>query len=250
MAEAEVIGGVGMYRALARRLANVPYKRGQFQGDAPLGPRWKSHLRVTRVDHRTMGVILHKTRIITAYADGEVVIDCGGWSHAPTTREAVTEAARLYGTHGLIYTVNYNGYKNTVIAMQGRRHVYYDGMRLDHTGSLLSPAAPAYSYVADREARNDWRKAMAGAKQVFMGLLGVSGVSMLTFGDFTLPTDPRDWSAIPEADLVKKLLHRAYWHHKSSHAADRDDPKWLWRSIEGEAFEHSSMNRGIEVPLR
>ena len=124
------------------------YKRGAYTGDAPADSRRraKTHFRIVKRDG-SMGVIFHSTQIIIAYADGRVMLNARGWQNTQTTRAA-------FYHFGIPITSKWNnGYRNTMVQVNGQSYVYYDNMMFDSSGALMTPPALEYKYEADKEAR-------------------------------------------------------------------------------------------------
>ena len=151
------------------------YKRGRFAGSAPADKdrRGKTHFRVVKRGEN-MGVILHSTQIITAYPDGQVMLDANGFEDYPTTRKA-------YGTMGfLFYTQSNNGYKNTMVRMwdsahtMGPAYVYYSGMVFNEAGVLVGEPAPEHKYVADKAERREFKATAKGFLEMLPILLATS----------------------------------------------------------------------------
>lgn len=130
------------------------YKRGQFKGDAPLEKRSASHKRILTPSETRIQVLMHRTIIMTAYADGRFVLNTDGWHDSPTTRETVGSALCAAGLRGDLTSERIGNYSQTAIVISGAgKWRFEDGMEFSHTGELLSPAPKWQKYVADREAR-------------------------------------------------------------------------------------------------
>ena len=163
------------YDKLSAHLVQHIYKRGRFAGSAPADKerRGKSHFRVVKRGEN-MGVILHSTQIITAYPDGQVMLDANGFEDYPTTRKA-------YGTMRFaFYTQSNNGYKNTMVRMwntpytMGPAYVYYSGMVFNEAGVLVGDAAPEHKYVADKAERKEFKDTAKGFLEMLPILLATS----------------------------------------------------------------------------
>jgi len=163
------------YTTLSMHLARHLYKRGRFAGSAPADKdrRGKSHFRVVKRGEN-MGVILHSTQIITAYPDGQVMLDANGFEDFPTTRKA-------YGTMGFaFYTQSNNGYKNTMVRMwntphtMGEAYVYYSGMVFNEAGVLVGEPVPEHKYVADKAERKEFKATAKGFLEMLPILLATS----------------------------------------------------------------------------
>ena len=145
-----------MYTKLSMHLSRHQYKRGRFKGDAPADPnrRGRSHFRVTRTDGSRIGVIFHRTQIITAHKDGCVEVSLNGYESSQTTRAACW----LAGVN--IFSEWRNGFRNTMaqIKTSGKAYVYYDGMVFNEDGTLSTGPLPMEAYRADKADRAEFRK--------------------------------------------------------------------------------------------
>lgn len=130
------------------------YKRGRFKGDAPLEKREATHKRILTPSESRVQVLMHRTIIMTAYADGRFVLNTDGWHTSPTTREAVGSALHAAGLSGYLTSKRIGNYSQTALSIYGQKPVRFeDGMEFSHNGELLSPAPKWQKHVADREAR-------------------------------------------------------------------------------------------------
>jgi hypothetical protein len=147
---------MNMYTKLSMHLSRHQYKRGQYKGDAPADPsrRGRNHFRVTRTDGSRMGVIFHRTQIITAHEDGRVAVSLSGYESSQTTRAACW----LAGVN--IFSEWRNGFRNTMaqIKTSGKAYVYYDHMVFNEDGTLETEPMPMEAYRADKVDRAEFRK--------------------------------------------------------------------------------------------
>ena len=142
------------YQKLKLRWERDQYKRGRFKGDAPLEKRAASHKRILAPSETRIQVLMHRTIIMTAYADGRFVLNTDGWHTSSTTRETVGSALHAAGLHGGLHSKRIGNYSQTAISINGAgKWRFEDGMEFSHNGELLSPAPKWQKYVADREAR-------------------------------------------------------------------------------------------------
>lgn len=157
---------------LLRHLERHQYTKGIFKGEAPADKtrRHRVHFRVLR-SGPNMVVQFHFTNILTAHPDGTITLNTDSWQTSPTTRAAMAVALHLaLGRPCWLRTKNLNGYKNTVLSIYGvASYVYYDGMRLDSTGKLLTNPAPLIKKVKDKTLT----KAFCEAAQPFRDVLPV-----------------------------------------------------------------------------
>jgi len=161
-------------------LAKHIYKRGAWEGDAPLeattSGRKKTHLRITK-SWSNAGVIndmvvrMWATDILTARADGTVVINCSGHGNKPTTRKALNMALRKFIKGSTcIYTGGLSSNKVCVYYANGKEHVYYDGMVIDgNTGEMVSEKYPFKKIGIDKEQSAEFMQDIeeSGFKAVF-----------------------------------------------------------------------------------
>ena len=163
-----------MYQKLAFHLERHVYKRGDFVGSAPADSlnRRKTQFRVRKDTYsETMAVRLHNTDIITAYPNGDIVLNCTGWDTAPTTKAAMNMALGKF----FQYPVYMGSYKfkglSPVCLMLGynKRVRYYDGIRLNQVGEVISPLKPFDAMRINREESSEFTKEVkaSGFKDVF-----------------------------------------------------------------------------------
>ena len=120
-------------------LSRHMYKRGQFKGDAPLEKRRKNHIRVRDMGDR-MVVQMYSTNIFTAWEDGTFKINCNGWEHSPTTREALHYALRNFAKLRIrIGSRPTMGLRPVCAYTPESVYKYYDNMKFDAEGNLLTP---------------------------------------------------------------------------------------------------------------
>ena len=118
------------------------YKRGYNIGDAPADKdnRAKTNFRVIERGEN-MAVRLHGTDILTAYPNGDVVLDCRGWAHSMMTKEAMGFALhRFHPAYINMGSYKFKGNSQTCLYLpDGRAVRYYDGIRLSQTNEVLTP---------------------------------------------------------------------------------------------------------------
>lgn len=195
-------------------LAEHIYKRGAFEGDAPLetttNGRKKTHLRITKPWSNagvveTMAVRMWATDILPARADGTVVINCNGHGNKPTTRKALNIALRKFikgRTH--IHTGGLSSNKVAVYYANGKEYVYYDGMVIDgNTGEVVSEKYPFKKIGIDKEHSAEF---MRGVKE--------SGFKALFPMLWSNCDAPGDFNMFREHSMTYTLTHAeeaAHW---------------------------------------
>ena len=125
------------YEILKARHADRMYKRGMYKGDAPMENRGKRHFRIlTGTD--CMHVRMYRTDIITAYANGEYEIKLNGYGSSSTTRMNLNFALAVMRQHVSISNRNVMGISQATVYTNGGRFLYYDDIRFNQEGKLIS----------------------------------------------------------------------------------------------------------------
>lgn len=160
---------------LALYLQRHVYKRGQYQGDAPADKsrRAKSHFRVVKGNGGQMIVRFHSTDILTAYANanGNVILNSGGYHESPTTREAFNHATNVFASHlRYMHSLNLNGHSQTVLGpLRFYDGMEFDGMEFDGEGKLLTLEQPLQTRRINRTESREFTQAIkdSGFKDMF-----------------------------------------------------------------------------------
>lgn len=158
------------YGKLKLRHERHIYKRGKNKGDAPMGPRGKTHyLCIDRKDH--MAVRFHNTDIIKAYPDGRLTIDCGGWAGHITTKTHLNHA--LPGNMWM-GTMRVMSESQLTIRTPAGRYRYYDGITFDAEGKPLTEIKPFLARRIDKDEVAELNRALDeyGFKDAFKVLWG------------------------------------------------------------------------------
>lgn len=129
------------------------YTKGANKGDAPLDRRRATHKRVLAPTDTEVRVRMHCTNILVAHVDGTITLDTDGWHMSPTTRETMRTAMREAGLCCWMLSKRVGGYSQTAISTAKGTWRFYDGMKFDAEGRLLSEVKPWTAKVADRAAR-------------------------------------------------------------------------------------------------
>ena len=174
------------YNKIIAHIAKYAYKRGAHIGDAPAdcGDRGKSHFRMVNIGNNVCTVRFYRTDIITAYADGDIELHSGGWSLSPTTRAAFSEALFTIGMRHLVSGPSSTTFRSTshnVVNTIGKTYVYYDGMRFNQMGELLTPPQ------AFEETRID--KVETGRLAVDLKVSGFKDMYKIIYATCQPPTD-------------------------------------------------------------
>ena len=162
-----------MYANLREHLAKYAFKRGKYKGDAPADAsnRAKSHFRVHMGAYRageygTMQVIFHNTAIITAYLDGSIELNMGGYEDSPTTKAAYRHAMGTFGTFAsFITSMKQFGISQTCVVTRTlgasqKTYLYYRYMKFSIDGKLLSDPILFRRRGIDKEASKEFAQAM------------------------------------------------------------------------------------------
>jgi len=150
---------MNMYTKLKLYLSRNVFKRGANKGDAPLGKRWRTHVRVIEM-HNTMRVRMYGTDILKAYEDGRVVIDTQGWHDRPTTKLRLNEALGFFASHVRIGSSKIMGISQPYLRANGKTVRYYDGIELDSDGNVTSKLKPFERRQVNRAESKEIRDEM------------------------------------------------------------------------------------------
>jgi len=148
------------YEILSARHAKNLYKRGMYKGDAPMEKRAKNHFRI--VWSENMAVTMYSTNILTAYRNGEFTIDLGGWSESSTTKSNINYALGVINQRMSIGTKVIMGVRQTVVRTKGGYYLYYDGIRFNQAGELVTKPRP---FEARRINKDDTKELMDAVKK-------------------------------------------------------------------------------------
>lgn len=229
------------YAKLKLHLERHEYKRGQFKGDAPLDAkrRGRSHTRV--FDHGLRrGVIMHNTRILTAYED-RFVLDSRGWHDSPTTRDAMNRAlcfTPLAGSY--LHSRIVGGISQTALALRGWNAVlYYDGMEFDADGKLTTPLKPFMQRRINREESKEFMQEVKDSrfKAMFPLLYATSpepdGTLSTRSNTALKEAITRDYMAHTWGDIVQSIKYKREYDYKNGRSiwVPRGDAKYCWSML-------------------
>jgi hypothetical protein len=164
------------YTKLKFHLERNIFKRGQFKGDAPLGKRWRTYVRVVKGNDDTMRVRMYGTDLLCAYPDGRVVINTGGWYDRPTTKLRINEAFGFMPQYLRLSSRKVFGMSQTILYVGGKQVLFYDGIEIDGEGTITSPLLPFERKRVNRDETKELREDMAesGFKEAFNLLWAVN----------------------------------------------------------------------------
>lgn len=142
------------YSTALLHISRHAYKRGEYKGEAPAdcGNRRRNHFRMIAAPGRVW-VRFHNANIITAYENGDIEFDARGWVDSPTTRAAFGDAIGSLKVCNIShpFSMRHRSARHTVVRAGGKAYVYYDGMRFNQMGELLTEARPFQEYRIDKE---------------------------------------------------------------------------------------------------
>ena len=159
-----------LHGSLKLHLSRHVYKRGKNKGDAPAGPRGKTHYRV--IDRGThMAVRFWNTDIVKAYPDGSITIDCDGYAGRPTTK---THLNRIMPRMWWVASYRLHSQSQLVIRTPKGKYRYYDGISFDAEGTPTTELKPFYARRVDKDQVAELNKDMEenGFKEMFKVLWG------------------------------------------------------------------------------
>ena len=85
-----------------------------------------------------MVVNMYSTNILTAYRNGEFTIDLGNWSSSSTTKANINYTLGVINQRMMIGTKVIMGVRQTVIRTGASIYLYYDGIRFNQAGELVT----------------------------------------------------------------------------------------------------------------
>lgn len=172
---------------------------------------------------------LYRTDVVTWYPNGDVELACGGYE-TPTTRKWIS-----VGTPANVWVGNTkpNRWTSSVWAVManGITSRFYDGIRLNKDGRIISKIKPVEKYVPDKETCKEFQKAMKHFRKVYLPF-----VAMLEGG---VPNELKDCTA-PTYDWIGHIL--SYPTEAIPEIAYRmSRPRRYWRSsgCSREEFENT-----------
>ena len=190
---------------LTLHLERHKYKRGQYKNEAPLDGhrRQRNHVRVLRRNDNAMVVRMYSTDILTAYADGRIVIDTRGWYDHRTTKTRLNEAFKFVPFNIGIGSWSIKSLNQETLRVNRTLYRYYDGITLDGEGNIISELRPFNARRTDKAEIDEFRQDIqeSGFKDVFPVLAA-------TVSD-DLPR--RSWSARDVIRHITRECHANDW---------------------------------------
>ena len=226
------------YEKLEKHLNDYMYQRGDFKGAAPADSsnRRKTNFRVTKDTYsEPMAVRFHNTDIIKAYPNGDIVLNCNGWETAPTTRAAMNFALRWFFPYPIrMYGQKFKGLNPTCLAIgYNKRVMYYDGIRFNHEGQVLSELKPFEAQRINKEESSEFAKRVkaSGFKDVFKILHATADPEIRK--NNSLPWPKRVKDVVTDENMAHHWPYvvachtfgTGYW------AADKAAPERAWASL-------------------
>lgn len=211
------------------------YKRGQYKGDAPAGKRWRNWVRIIKGNNDTMRVRMYGTDLLTAYPDGRVEIDTGGWYDRPTTKLRLNEAFSFLPVRVALYSQKVFGMSQPILSVNGKRVLYYDGITVNDAGEILTPLRHFERRRVNRDESKELREDMqaCGFKDVFNVLWSActpeDGGYMpdLLRAVVTHEYHSNHWTGV----VATYTWHRKYDYTKRHYISYRVEPKDAWTSL-------------------
>lgn len=183
------------------------YKRGAYKGDAPADQysRGKSYLRVVSRPGteatNAMVVRMYNTDILTAYEDGSIMVNTGGW-WTSTTRKNLNDALRYFVPHSIsVSGRRVFGISQATITCRGTTWAFYDGIRFDGDGVMRGTPMPFERKQADKDERAEFRKDIAES--------GFKDAFPILYQSAAVPT--QQWLNLPMHKLVRDDVHVNNW---------------------------------------
>jgi hypothetical protein len=146
------------YTKLMMHLERHMYKKGRNKGDAPANKhqRGMNHFRVVKGNDDTMRVRMWSTDILTAYPNGDVKIDTGGYHTHNTTIIRLNEAFGFFdGVSMGMGKRSILSYSQPVLRVNGKLYSYYDGITLNDQGEIITPLQAFEQKRTDRVATKE-----------------------------------------------------------------------------------------------
>ncbi|WP_372827304.1 hypothetical protein [Polaromonas sp.] len=221
------------YTQLQLHLSRYEYKRGQYTGDAPADyrRRAKNNFRVRKfVSEDAFGIKFYNANLITAYPNGDIVIDCAGWGNRVTTGAAMYYALSKFGAAPMGFgSGKFMGLSQLFLSLPTGRVVYYDGIRLNEAGEVISELRQFKRKQIDKVKVKALNEGMAesGFKDVFRLLHST-----------VTPEDARCTNRPPPiVEVLTSKEHAEHWPTVIAQAAFFNYNRWYQPAVEGTGAE-------------
>jgi len=221
------------YTRLKEHLEAHIYKRGQYKGDAPAdySRRASNSFRVRKfVSGDAFGVKKHNANLITAYPNGDIVLHCDGWGKSVTTGQAMNYALSKFGAAPMGFgSGKFMGMSQLFLSLPAGRVMYYDGIRLNEAGEVISELKPFLRKQIDKVKVKALNEGMAesGFKDVFRLLHGT-----VTLADVRCTSRPP-----PIVEMLTSKEHAEHWPTVVAQAAFFNHSRWNMPNVEGTGAE-------------
>lgn len=223
------------YMKLKFHLERNIFKRGQYKGDAPMGKRWRTWVRVVKGNDDSMRVRMYGTDLLTAYPDGRVVLDTAGWYDRPTTRLRINEAFGFMPLHVRLSSRKVFGVSQPTLYIGGKTILYYDGIEIGADSTITSPLRPFERKRVNREESKEIRDDMkaSGFKEAFALLWSVSTSDDMGYTPSRIREivsneyHANQWTTV----IANNTWKRYYSYNQSKYVCVKRDMPEVWASI-------------------
>ena len=233
---------MNMYTKLSMHLSRHMYKRGKNKGDAPANhnQRGMCHFRVVKGNDDTMRVRMWSTDIITAYPNGDVMIDTNGYYTHNTTIIRLNEAFWFFeGVSMGMGKRSIFSYSQPVLRVNGKLYYFYDGITLNAQGEIITPLQAFEQKRVDRAATKELANDLAesGFADAFKLLYAVATPDDMekdNYGMFGVRL-PDALSDTNRADTWKMIIARSKFQREYAYPqyqyVEKSNAKACWATI-------------------
>jgi hypothetical protein len=239
------------YTKLRFHLERHMYKRGRNKGDAPADAsrRSKDHFRVIKGNDDTYRVRMYGTDILTAYPDGNVMIDTKGYYTHNTTIIRLNEALSWFfeDVRSYMHKRRVFSYSQPVIRVGDKTYRYYDGITFNAQGEILTQLQAFEQKRIDKAESKEFTQGLkdSGFKDAFKLLYAATEVEEDMYHSYrNLPDMLTDnaqahhWVTVIQAFKFE----RDWWG--SARWKERSDAKTCWASI----MQYCKKNMYVVLP--
>jgi len=230
------------YTKLSMHLSRYMYKRGKNKGSAPANKyrRGMDHFRVLKGNDDTYRVRMYNTDIITAYPNGDVMIDTNGYYTHNTTIIRLNEAFGFF--EGMSISMGKRSifsYSQPVLRVNQKLYYFYDGITLNAQGEIITPLQAFEQKRTDRAETKALAEDLAnsGFKDAFPILYATTTVEDRGENDYSL--FGVNWTDVlsnnDQADKWKTIIARNKFERSYSGGSygyvEKSNAKACWASI-------------------